>query len=216
MLENKQTAVMALSFEEDETTYFPSKSYFIFWVTDTQEDNNTRCTYMQRRPCDQHVHIKFISKFGSDMVCLKKREQTLFIIFVSTFCYCCLRGSRVSLLSQAFIFSEDISCSVINFGMEICLRGLLFLMLEHSHKKPRGNVQFLNLDALCRQVSPEIVWQILQRVVLFSGGKNIAISRQVEHAFVEWIFVTRRVASRFAILIYGVFPPEAAVGQSKQ
>ena len=54
-----QTAEMALSFEGDETTYFPSKSLFIFWVTNTQEDKNTRCTYMQRRPCDQHVLIKF-------------------------------------------------------------------------------------------------------------------------------------------------------------
>ena len=73
--------------------------------------------------------------------------------------------------------------------MEICLRGLLFLMLEHSHKKPRENVQYLNLDALCRQVSPEIVWQILQRVVLFSGGENIAISCQLLPAFVKWFFV---------------------------
>ena len=102
----------------------------------------------------------------------QKGEQKLFIRFVTAFCYCCLRDSRVSLLRQAFIFSEEISCVVINFGMEICVCGLLFHVRTFTQKKPRGIVRFLNLDALWQQVSPKIVFKILQRVVLFSGGKK--------------------------------------------
>ena len=89
------------------------------------------------------------------MVCLKKGEQKLFIRFVTAFCYCCLRDPRISLLRQAFIFSEEISCLVINFGMEICVCGLLFHVRTFT-QKAKGKCSIS--QSLMHFGDPQIVW----------------------------------------------------------
>ena len=189
-LKSRDCADGTLSQRRDEqTTYFSCKSYLIFWATNTQEDKNTRSACREYLPINMFNVGEFQSQFVSKHGSKDDFSEKVFIRFV--FLLIAVSGVfRVPLLRQesqrTFIFSRK---RELIWGWKFVYAASFFSFWKVHTKKLRGDVQYLNLDALWWQVSPQIVLQNLQRVV-FSMGQKITVTE-----FFGWIFMCEILTS---------------------